>query len=68
MKAAIEAASSSRSGEGRPLSRDQKAGRASWPTVTTGTPSVSRTSSVLGMSSSALAPAETTVTGVSANS
>ena len=57
-----------RRGEGRPEPRDQKAGNSSCPTVMTGTPSVSRISSVFGRSRIALAPAATTVTGVSDSS
>jgi hypothetical protein len=48
--------------------RDQKAGISSWPKATTGTPRVSSASSVLGMSRMALAPAQTTMTGVRASS
>ena len=51
-----------------PLSRDQKAGSASWPKAITGTPRVSSTSSVFGRSRIALAPLATTVTGVWASS
>ena len=65
---AIAAGSSRRSGAGRPLSRDQKAGSASWPKAITGTPRVSSTSRVFGRSRIALAPEATTVTGVSASS
>ena len=66
--AAMAAGSSSRSGALSPLSRDQKAANASWPTEITGTPRVSSTSSVLGRSRIAFAPAETTVTAVCASS
>ena len=65
---AMAAGSSRRSGAARPLSRDQNAGRASWPTAITGTPRVSSTSRVLGRSRIALAPLATTVTGVRASS
>ncbi len=61
--------SSMRNGAGKPASRDQKAGQGCPArTAMTGTPRVSRTSSVLGRSRIALAPAQTTVTGVCASS
>jgi hypothetical protein len=50
------------------LSLDQKAGKLVCPKVITGTPRVSKTSNVLGISKIALGPAQTTEIPVFANS
>src|SRR3546814_8625513 len=59
-KAAISSTEATESGPGRPDARDQKAGNSPEPKVTTGTPRVSSTSRVFGISRIALPPAQTT--------
>ena len=61
---AMDCASFKRRGMANVLCLDQKAGSTSTPRPMTGTPLVSSTSSVLPRSRIALAPAQTTITGV----
>mmetsp|Transcript_12149 Transcript_12149/g.29424 ORF Transcript_12149/g.29424 Transcript_12149/m.29424 type:complete len:404 (-) Transcript_12149:1594-2805(-) len=64
MSAAAWRGVSTRAGAAHPLARVKKAGNSSTPYPTTAAPCVSRNSKVRGMSSTDLAPAHTTATGV----